>query len=274
MIAALIAAAISTSAPAAPVAQEPLARPPLPDARPALFVVNDEDTVIYLFGTFHALDGRSAWFNDEVRTAFTGSNELVLETLVPAALKRPVVRNPAPQGMGLQPVGPFAGSASFLSTSKVVMQAGRSQGMSTDHGADAILRDAAEQVGKPVGGLESFEFQLQMFSKMQGAKMPSDPVAAARTKAAAAALLARLQDAWNRGDIESFAPMLDQMEARSPETYKLLFKERNGRWARWIARRLQQPGVVFVAVGAGHLAGKDSVQLKLGTYGIRTARVN
>jgi hypothetical protein len=146
--------------------------------------------------------------------------------------------------------------------------------MSTDQGADAILREAAEEVGKPVGGLESFEFQLGMFARMPGAKPPSDPQAAARTKAAVAAMLEQLQSAWNRGDIESFTPMLQQMEARSPEAYKVLFNDRNGRWAQWIARRLQQPGVVFVAVGAGHLAGKDSVQHKLGQFGIRTARIN
>lgn len=265
MIAALIAAAISTSAPA-----ERPAQASYPDARPALYVVNDEDTIIYLFGTFHALDGKSEWFNDEVRTAFHGSDELILETLIPSVLKKPAVESPAP-GMG---IGPFAGSASFLSTSKTVMSAGRSQGMSTDHGADAILREAAEEIGMPVGGLESFEFQLGMFARMPGAKPPSDPEEAARTKAAVAALLEQLQAAWNRGDIESFAPMLDQMQAKSPETYRLLFNERNGRWAHWIARRLQQPGTVFVAVGAGHLAGKDSVQQKLGRYGIRTARVN
>ena len=268
MIAALIAAAMSTSAPA-----EPPAQVSLPDARPALYVVNDEDTVIYLFGTFHALDGRSEWFNDEVRTAFSGSDELILETLIPSFLKKPPVQR-APQGMGLQPVGPFAGSASFLTTSKTVMSAGRSQGMSTDHGADAILREAADEVGMPVGGLESFEFQLGMFARMPGAKPPADPVAASKTKAAVTAMLSNLQAAWNRGDIESFAPMLEQMEAKSPETYRLLFNDRNGRWAAWIAQRLQQPGVVFVAVGAGHLAGKDSVQQKLGAYGIRTARVN
>jgi uncharacterized protein len=269
MIAALIAAAMTTSAPA-----EPPVQASRPNARPALYVVNDEDTVIYLFGTFHALDGKSEWFNDEVRTAFNGSDELVLETLVPSYLKRPPVPRPAPQGMGLQPVGPFAGSASFLTTSKTVMSAGRSQGMSTDQGADMVLRDAAEEIGKPVGGLESFEFQLGMFARMPGAKAPTDPVVAAQTKAAVAAMLSNLQAAWNRGDIESFAPMLQQMEAKSPETYRLLFNDRNGRWAAWIAQRLQQPGVVFVAVGAGHLAGKDSVQHKLGHYGIRTARVN
>ena len=66
MIAALIAAAISVPAPVAPASQ-----PVQADARPAICVVNDEDTIIYLFGTFHALDGKSDWFNDEVRTAFS-----------------------------------------------------------------------------------------------------------------------------------------------------------------------------------------------------------
>ena len=54
MIAALISAAVATSAPAVPVAQAPLA-----NARPAIWVVNDEDTIMYLFGTFHTLDGRT-----------------------------------------------------------------------------------------------------------------------------------------------------------------------------------------------------------------------
>jgi uncharacterized protein YbaP (TraB family) len=268
MIAALIAAAAAMPAPA--FQAEPA---PLLNARPALYVVNDEDTIIYLFGTFHALDGKSEWFNDEVQTAFRGSHELVLETLVPEHLKQP--RAPSqPRGVGLQPVGPFAGSASFLTTSKTVMSAGRSQGMSTAQGADAVLRNAADDVGMPVDGLETFEFQIGMFSRMPGARPPSDSAAAARTKAAVAAMLTQLQAAWNNGEIEKFAPMLDQMQTRSPEMYRLMFNDRNGRWAQWIARRLQQPGVVFVAVGAGHLAGKDSVQHKLGRYGIRTARIN
>jgi len=267
MIAALVAAAVAVPAPV--LQAEPAA--PL-NARPALYVVNDEDTIIYLFGTFHALDGKSEWFNDEVQTAFRGSHELVLETLIPEHLKQP--RTPRQPAAILQPVGPFAGSASFLTTSKTVMSAGRSQGMSTAQGADAVLRDAADDVGMPVGGLETFEFQIGMFSKMPGAKPPSDPATAARTKAAVATMLTELQAAWNRGEIEKFGPMLDQMETKSPEMYRLMFNDRNGRWAKWIARRLQQPGVVFVAVGAGHLAGKDSVQHKLSNYGIRTARIN
>ena len=36
-------------------------------------------------------------------------------------------------------------------------------------------------------------------------------------------------------------------------------RQRNANWAKWIERRLAQPGTIMVAVGAGHLAGNDSV---------------
>ena len=49
-------------------------------ADPAIFMVRDADTTVYIFGTFHALDGQSEWFNDQVKDAFEKSNELVLET--------------------------------------------------------------------------------------------------------------------------------------------------------------------------------------------------
>src|SRR4030095_11355745 len=73
---ALLSATLFAATPA--LAQTPAATP-LPDADPAIWVVKDPDTTIYLFGTFHALDGKHAWFNDEVKTAFDKSGELVLE---------------------------------------------------------------------------------------------------------------------------------------------------------------------------------------------------
>lgn len=270
MIAGLIAAALTSLTPTTALP----AAPPRPDARPALWVVNDHDTVIYLFGTFHTLDGRAEWFNDEVMTAFTASDELILEALVPDAPPKSAAAG-MPGGT-TQPIGPVAGSASFLSTSKMVMSAGRSRGMSTDKGADSVLRKAAEDAGKPVGSLESFDYQLRVFTSMKPTVAAPAPHSgrAANVGAALGAVLARLQASWNRGDVEDFAPMLEQMRAQSPENYKLLFLDRNARWAGWIAQRLQQPGTVFVAVGAGHLAGRDSVQHRLALSGIRSARIN
>ena len=50
----------------------------------------------------------------------------------------------------------------------------------------------------------------------------------------------------------------------------MMFTERNGRWADWIAARMQTPGTVFVAVGAGHLVGKDSLLVRLAERGIES----
>ena len=71
-----------------------------------------------------------------------------------------------------------------------------------------------------------------------------------------------------------FVRILGQLERGSPDTYRMMFTERNARWADWIRARMQTPGTVFVAVGAGHLAGKDSVLVRLAQLGIPSARVN
>src|SRR3954468_9204777 len=120
--AAALAAASPTATPAAP-----------PNADPAIFVVRDADTTVYLFGTFHALDGQSEWFNDQVKDAFEKSNELVLETLIPEApgpiAMRPALRMPS-----------VTASASFLATTRMAISAGKTQGMQVGNGADMVLR--------------------------------------------------------------------------------------------------------------------------------------
>ena len=265
---------LAAAAASAPVAAIQAAPPTYDKGRPALWVVNDDDTIIYLFGTFHTLDANTNWFDRSVRTAFFASDELMLETLVP----KPVVSgtgtlSPLLRGAAPLPVAQLAPS-SFLGTTRMVANAGRANGMSTDHGADAVLRDAADQSGKPVGGLESFEFQLNMFSSLPPPPRSAMPANDPRLAKALGAALAQLQSAWSRGDIEAFAPMLRQMQAQSPQTYNRMFVERNVRWAQWIADRMKSPGTVMVAVGAGHLSGPDSVQQHLVSLGVRSARIN
>ena len=270
----LLAAALATAAPQAEV-------PAAPEANPAIFVVRDADTTVFIFGTFHVLDGKSEWFSDRVRNAFESSNELVLETIVP---NHPVVMPPRPAaftGAGQAGRWPVAPSASFLATTRMAIDAGRSQGMKVGNGADMILREAAETEGKQVEQLETIESQLAMFTRMP----PSPPASEARPRAgepvdagnsmqSLSNAMSDMQSAWKRGDQTVFVRMLDQLRQNSPETYKMLFADRNARWADWIAARMQTPGTVFVAVGAGHLAGKDSVLVRLAEMGIESSRLN
>src|SRR5919112_4798388 len=79
--AAVTALLLSTSATAWAAGAAPA--PALPDADPAMWVAKDQDTTIYLFGTFHVHDGKAEWFNDEVKQAFDRSDEVVVEALIP-----------------------------------------------------------------------------------------------------------------------------------------------------------------------------------------------
>ena len=64
--------------------------------------------------------------------------------------------------------------------------------------------------------------------------------------------------AWSRGDVKAIARTFDHDLAASPELKQALIKRRNENWTKWIEQRIA-PGSVLIAVGAGHLAGKDLV---------------
>ena len=260
----------------------------LDPVQPALWKIEDGDTTIYLFGTFHALDGTTSWFKNRVKSAFESSDQLMLETLIPqpAAITGRTSKGkprfssakPAPMGAA-SPVAQLAPSgSSFLASTQLVMKASQARGMSIDRGADAQLREAAEGSGMSVGALESFESQINMFSSLPGTAATSEQAKAQAqdpaTLKALSVVLAQLQDAWNRGDLATFKPMLEQMRRQAPSTYKTMFTDRNARWAHWIANRMHQPGTVFVAVGTGHLTGPDCVQDQLSAMGVRSMRIN
>ena len=271
MVNLLAAAALAAASPMT----VPNAAPPAD--QPAMFMVRDADTTIYIFGTFHALDGHSQWFGDRVRDAFEQSNELVLETLVPEQPRQAFLL-PTP---GFKPPS-VTPSASFLATTRMAISAGRSQGMRVDNGADMVLRHVAEAEGKDVEGLETLQSQLDMFNRLPSSQPAIAPVPRAGQPFVVGAgpleglsrAMSEMQSAWKRGDQSVFVRMLGQLENASPDTYRMMFTERNERWADWIRARMQTPGTVFVAVGAGHLAGKDSLLVRLAERGIASQRVN
>lgn len=263
---------VNLLAAAALAAATPWAAPAPADAEPAMFVVHDADTTIYLFGTFHALDGDSRWLDGGLRNAFEQSNELVLETLLPEG---PNASQQLSQAVRPPSVTP---SASFLATTRMAMSASRAQGMQVDKGADTVLRHIAEAEGKPVAGLETLQFQMNMFNHMPAASALPTGVQAGQavdpqSMQTLSQTMAQMQSAWKRGDQSVFVHLLDELKSSSPDTYRMMFTERNARWADWVAARLQTPGTVFIAVGAGHLAGKDSVLVRLAEKGIESQRV-
>ncbi len=233
-------------------------------ATPAFWEVRDGDTTIYLFGTFHALDLHTVWFDRSIRAAFDQSDELVLETIAPS--------DPAElRALGRAVLGARPAPSSFLGQTRAVVAKGRSAGLSIDRGADAVLRRAATEQGKSVIGIEAFAEQLRTFAAISAVPPPQG--AAELVVAAPTVTTETLLAAWKTGDARGFATMLARFEANAPDAYRLLITDRNALYGRWIASRLDRPGTVFVAVGAGHLAGKDSVQNWLGAKGLHARRI-
>ena len=77
---------------------------------------------------------------------------------------------------------------------------------------------------------------------------------------------------WLAGDADGLAELMNE-GLTDPALADALLYKRNENWAEWINTRLERPGTVFIAVGAGHLAGQKSVQDYLTQRGLTVERV-
>jgi uncharacterized protein len=86
--------------------------------------------------------------------------------------------------------------------------------------------------------------------------------------------LTQLIDAWKNGDVATIARLEDEdLRQTEPKLYQRLLVQRNQNWAARIGDLLRNhSGTIFIAVGAAHLAGPDSVQAQLHKLGIEAAR--
>ena len=300
MVILLVAAALAAASPNVPAFADrtPADAYALTDASPAMFVVRDADTTIFLFGTFHALDGKRDWFNDEVRAAFDASQEVVLEIITPddpaqlrPALMRHVftaagtatlssklspagrtlltaalVKNKMPPG-SLDRFKPF-----FASVTLASLQFG-AMGMGAEQGAEAVIKRAVKGSTKQLGAVETVDEQFALLDALPEVEQLRILESTLKDDGSMAKEITSMLDAWNRGDAKAVAKAIQQSDKDSPSLYKLMFTDRNARWAQWVDRRLDRPGTVFMAVGAGHLAGNRSLVTLLEKEGHRVSRV-
>jgi len=266
------------------------------DADPALWVVQDEDTTIYLFGTVHALRPGMSWFDEAVKDAFDKSDEVMLEMVMPdlAALQGVVMklaRNPggptvtellpedkrAPYHAALTAVGiPPAALDGFDPWFPAITLSGLSltkSGYDPEQGVEKVITQAAKDAGKPVGGLETPEQQLGYFDGLSQPVQVKFLVGTITELPKMGESLDALVVKWAKGDPKGLGKLMNVGMADTPELAKALLYDRNARWADWIAERMKKPGTVFIAVGAGHLAGPNSVQDYLKKRKLRTRRI-
>lgn len=265
------------------------------DADPALWMVRDGDTTIYLFGTVHQLKPGLGWFDDEVKAAFDRSDSVELETVLPPqpemeALVSEMGASATPLSDQLPPEtaaklhdtltrlgkSPDAldGSQPWLAAIQLENMPIQGDGYATEDGAEAVLTEAAKAAHKPVAGLESVRDGLGAFAHLSPAAQQAMLAQAIDGLPRAQDLLDRSIAAWSAGDVDAIGKLMNDDLQRSPELQQAVLIDRNRHWADWIANRMKTPGTVFVAIGAGHLAGPHALQGELRRRGLKVYRLN
>jgi len=265
-------------------------------ADPALWVLRDADTTIYLFGTVHVLKPGLRWFDDGVKTAFDASDTLVLELVMPpdAEMQKIVADlgmhppgTPLPDELppveaakmraalpeyGLSPDA-LDNADPWLAATMLSVLPLRQLGYDDKQGAELVLTNAAKAAGKKIEGLETARQQLGYFDALPLPAQRKLLVETIEDLPKAGSKIDQAVTAWRKGDADGLARLVNADMASAPEVTEALLVRRNRNWADWISKRMQQPGTVFVAVGAGHLAGNASVQTELARRGFKVERV-
>lgn len=263
---------------------------------PALWKVADEDTTIYLFGTVHALPPGMNWYGGSIEEALASSDELVTEIIsdeqTAVKMQQLVLAKgmlPADQSLrglldddqrerfnatmtklGL-PEAAFDRFEPWYASMMFSMLPLMKEGYSPESGVEFVLGAAAGK-DKPRGELETVEQQISFFDTMPQEMQLSYMMETVDMVDEIKPLLDEMVAEWLEGDADALADLLNESMS-DKELAEILLYSRNRTWAEWIDTRLDTPGTIFIAVGAGHLAGAQSVQDALMDRGIPTARV-
>ena len=275
----------------------PTAHPAIQGQGPALWVVKDADSTLYLFGSIHVLRPTTGWASPRVTQAFDSASDIWFEISNPDDQAAII---PLIQQHGLSPQTPLssrltAEEVAELDEAAKAIGASAAQmdimkpwlaalslsvaplvkaGYDPKSGVEMALKARAEAAGKPIHGFETLDKQIGML-----ANLPDDTQLAflretLKNYDEATTVLDAMVSAWAQGDVATLDRVaVQEMKSDSPELYKVLLVERNTDWANQIQTMLQGSGTSFIAVGAAHLAGEDSVQAILKSRGVTVEAV-
>ncbi|RKF23510.1 TraB/GumN family protein [Altericroceibacterium spongiae] len=264
-----------------------------PAPSPALWEVRDGDGQMkgWLFGTVHALPDGVDWHTRQIDNAVEQAGLLLVEVAnlddgkaanasfmqfartngLPPLTER-VTKQDRPALRGLMDKTGLDDSdfTEYESWAAALMLANAAQAdQAAGNGADRWLLEQ----DIPTGELEGFNQQFRIFDQLS----PEDQtdllmgvVAEAQDSGGSSNLRA-----WLTGDIDALQANTRKGILADPDLRRILLTDRNRRWAKIIATKLDQAkdGPVFVAVGAAHMLGEDGLPSLLRRRGFRVNRV-
>jgi uncharacterized protein YbaP (TraB family) len=264
-----------------------------------LWKVTGSQGVVYLFGTIHV--GRPDFYPlaPVIETSFKEADTLITEADLNEPqdsnrlLKMVLQKGTYPAGDSVENhIGqqtrahllPYVAATKelaasyarlkpwFLTVSIAVIEAKR-MGFDTNQGLDRHFADEATEMHKPIGTLETTEFQLELMNSFSEELQDRLLLSALLDAEHKTELMDDMLQAWKSGNADA----MEQAKLRYVRDYPQLkpvfekmFDQRNDTMTQQIEQFLQTPKTYFVAVGAGHLTGERGIlsQLRSKNYDV------
>jgi len=268
---------------------------------PQIWTYADDDTTVYLFGTVHLLKPELSWKTPDMIQALKEADTLVLEAdmVSPGSMssiqKLMVEYSAFPEGETLSGVlsdeekaivlesltaqGIPMDAVESMKPWMVQLQLGIMQimkaGYDPQSGVEAVLLSDPSIADKKLSYLESAETQIKALGGADIDEQIQGLMATISTLELGNDYLETLVNEWAEGDVKGIGAMMSNPAMYgSKSAYDMLLTKRNENWIEPLKALLDEPGTKFVAVGAGHLAGPDSVVKMLKTEGVKVTPVN
>jgi uncharacterized protein YbaP (TraB family) len=270
----------------------------LAHGEPAIWVVKGPHATVYLFGTVHALQKDQSWHSAKIDAAIKESGTLYLEipNVDDAASMQPLIMQ-----LGMDAAHPLSTKLTpdqLAKLSKVAVSAGlpggeamlepfkpwlaaltlslmplMKAGYDPSSGVELELKPEFVSANKPVKGFETAEQQMHYFDDMTEKAQVDYLVSELDDFDGGIEKFKKLLGAWYAGNVDAL-DQFDNSEFRDnhPDLFQTLVVKRNQAFTTQIQSLLKGDGVTFVAIGAGHLVGKDGVPAMLEKQGFKVDR--
>lgn len=259
-----------------------------------MWKAHDADSRVWILGTVHVLPEHLQWRTPDIDAALNEADVLVME-VDPKAMAEPGVarafdvagRNPegvtldseltvqdrvalreaaAKAGVDVNALQPYKPWMAGLRLSYAALAR---EGINRDHGVETVLTAWAAARGVPIEALETPDQQIGFFQKLSPETARNAFRQTLTDIGRGRAMLDVIDRLWANGDTAGLeAALLPDFKAPGEAFYRVILADRNAAWADAIAARMQGAGDVFVAVGAAHLLGPDSLPALLRARGI------
>lgn len=269
-------------------------------AQPAFWAVKDADSTIYLLGTVHLLKPDTQWRTPQLDAAIAEAKELWLELASTNPEKMAGEMMPLIAQYGLSPTRRLSADLS-ADEMKTLDEAAKLSGLTGAQldmfrpwfaaltistsamthagydpmsGVDSKIEGIFGERGITPKGLETAEQQIKVFAGMSREDELDYLRQTIEDYREASVELDKMVTHWATGDIAAMEEMfVTEMKDEDADLYAALLTNRNANWVVEIENLLKGSGTTFIAVGAGHLIGPDSVIAMLDAKGIKAERV-